>query len=158
MTILVNIVLFISILFLIIFPWGKAKSRGFNFPVFSWRVVFTILGILFLIFCFRNCSQARKDKLEARIRLAEIYSKVSPPTKEHPVTRTLDIPEQGLPVYLSGAWHEFPIGGKITITNPNGEILPDEPGTVHNYGWQPNGIFIFRADPPGAQRKVTIVN
>src|SRR3989344_3279641 len=42
--------------------------------------------------------------------------------------RTIEIPTEGIPVYLCQGWKPFPLGGKIVITNPEGKPLNDEPG------------------------------
>ncbi|HTE49051.1 MAG TPA: hypothetical protein VK675_04045, partial [Candidatus Paceibacterota bacterium] len=72
--------------------------------------------------------------------------------------RTLDIPAQGLPVYLRQGWKSFPIGGSIIIVNPSGRRIEDKPGEMRDWGFQPDGIYTFHADPPGSSRKVRIYN
>lgn len=72
--------------------------------------------------------------------------------------QTFDIPAQGLPVYLYPGWKDFAFGGAITITTPSGHVLHDEPGVNHQWGFQPAGMYIFRADPMGSRRSVQIYN
>jgi hypothetical protein len=69
--------------------------------------------------------------------------------------RVFDIPKGGLMVYLYPGWSDSATGGAITITLPNGRILLQD--RYMNVGVQPEGIYIFRAYPPGA-RNIVITN
>jgi hypothetical protein len=72
--------------------------------------------------------------------------------------QTLDIPEEGLLVYLCQGWKDWPKGGAITITPKGGEPLHDQPGMVNHFGYQPNGLYTIRADPAGSTRQVQLFN
>jgi hypothetical protein len=72
--------------------------------------------------------------------------------------RTLEIPAGGLAVQLYSGWKDFAFGGDITITTPNGQVLRDQPGVNHQWGLQPDGLYVFLADPAGSKRSVQILN
>lgn len=72
--------------------------------------------------------------------------------------RTIDIPPAGIPVYLCEGWKDFPLGGGITITNPGGVVLQDEPGTPHDFGFQEDGLYVIRPNPAGSPRQVNLYN
>jgi peptidylprolyl isomerase len=74
--------------------------------------------------------------------------------------RTFEIPSEGVRVYLYPGWTDQPLGGAITITTPNGNILPDRPEgwQTRSFGYQPEGFYVFRADPKGSKRNVEIYN
>jgi hypothetical protein len=72
--------------------------------------------------------------------------------------RTMEIPAEGLPVYLYQGWQDFPIGGAITITTPGGQVLHDKPGVINHFGFQLDGLYTFRADPVGSTRQVQVMN
>jgi hypothetical protein len=110
-----------------------------------------------------------KEKAEAKkaraVQEAAKYAKTHPPQQriivpaERPWTfRTVEIQAEGLPVYLYQGWRGFTQGGAITITTPGGRVFKDRPGVTTDLGFQPDGMYIFRADPPGSQRQVQIYN
>jgi hypothetical protein len=72
--------------------------------------------------------------------------------------RTLEIPIGGLTVQLYSGWKDFAFGGDITITTPGGQVLKDQPGVNHQWGLQPDGMYVFLADPAGSKRSVQILN
>ncbi len=80
-------------------------------------------------------------------------------TVERPWTfRTLEIPVNGLAVYLHQGWKGWPKGGVIIITTPGGQVFRDQPGVDNDIGSPGDGIYIFLADPKGSERKVEILN
>ncbi|MBP6883735.1 MAG: hypothetical protein KBC06_00685 [Candidatus Pacebacteria bacterium] len=42
--------------------------------------------------------------------------------------------------------------------SPVGPILHDEPGVQHDFGFQPDGLYIIHADPQGSRRGVRLYN
>lgn len=71
--------------------------------------------------------------------------------------KTLEIPPQGIPVYLYLGAKGFPQGGAITITTPDGKLFHDRPGTLIQLEPQ-EGIYIYRADPEGSKRSIMVYN
>ncbi len=72
-----------------------------------------------------------------------------------------NIPDSGVAEYLCPGWKTFPLGGSdkeggITITTPDRRTLRDAPGVKVDFGWQPEGDYIFRPDPIGSKRGVRI--
>lgn len=82
------------------------------------------------------------------------------PASQRPwTTRTIEIPpDQDLEVFLYQGAETHPVGGGVTITTPRGEVFHDRPGIHIDMGFQPNGVYTFRADPKGSTRSVTIKN
>jgi len=143
-----------------------ASAKSLAATVAGW------LGVgLLLIFvvgmgsCVYRCNVTAPAQEAAERKAAIEYARAHPappaevPAIEKPWTlKTLDIPAEGLAVYLYPGWEDYALGGDITITPPEGgKVLHDQPGADHNWGRQPEGIYLFRADPPGP-RKVSILN
>jgi hypothetical protein len=72
--------------------------------------------------------------------------------------QTLEIPDEGLSVYLYQGWRGFTQGGAIIITTPEGKVFHDKPGVPTYMGIQPEGIYVFRPDPQGSKRSIVLYN
>ncbi len=84
--------------------------------------------------------------------------KVLAPTERPWSIQTLDIPDEGLRVYLYQGWKDWPIGGPITITPDGGQPLHDEPGVINHFGFQADGMYTVRANPIGSKRQIQLYN
>jgi hypothetical protein len=120
-----------------------------------------LVAVVLILLRYGYCSGDKTSTPPTSSKM--VTAPVAPPaprTCQNPWTiQPRDIPAQGgLAVYLCPGWQDYPQGGAITITTPSGRVLKDEPGVLHNLGDQPEGIYIFRADPPGSKRKVRIYN
>ena len=130
------------------------------------------LGLmLVIVISYGSCQYTRaKKEVEAKKvaadKVAAEYAKTHPPQpRPIPPTqrpwsfRTLNIPSgDGIAIHLSQGWRGFTQGGAITITTPSGRLFHDKPGISTEMGFQPDGIFVFRAEPVGSARKIVIYN
>jgi hypothetical protein len=101
-------------------------------------------------------------KKETPATTAHPATSVATPAITVPVERpwtfkTLVIPSNGLPVYLYQGWKAWP-SGATTITFPDGKVVKDKPGVKNYLGTTPEGIYIFRTDPPGSDQEEQIYN
>src|SRR3989344_2245013 len=120
-------------------------------------VIVLVCLLLAIIGGARGCNKRAKAK-KAAAELAAQKDANKPKTivpVERPWTfQTVEIPAEGIPIYLYQGWKDWPKNGPITITTPGGQVLQDQPGAENHFGFQPDGMYIFRADPQGSNRKV----
>ena len=140
-------------------PTGRTHPTAqkiFGAIVVVFLVLFTIGGI-------RSCNQetAETERLEAeRKRKAATTT----PTRsivpvERPWTsRTFEVPEKGLRLWLEPGSARYPKLGGIKTHTSSGVIYVDLPGVNHNGMNNPAGWFTFFPDPPGSERKIEIYN
>jgi hypothetical protein len=114
-------------------------------------------------------SSAEKAEVEKKTtetkRVAAIeYARAHTQTKnvvpaERPwTTRTFDVPDEGLRLYLYAGSARYPkLGGVLTHTS-SGVSYVDLPGVDHDGMNNPDGWFTFLPNPPGSKRRIEIYN
>lgn len=93
-------------------------------------------------------------------RRAELASVEAPtaPAERLWAFKTLDIPPEGLPVFIYRGARGWPKGGAITVSTKEGRLLlRDEPGVTNKWDF-PDGLYIVRADPIGSTRQIQLHN
>ena len=144
-----------------------------------WEIgVIIIVMVMLIAWAFQNASSTRKvadlakAEAKAKAEVAEQARKLAIAQKaatNHTVIapaqrpwsmRTLEIPADGLAVHLYPGWRAYSLSENIAITLPDGRVIRDQPGVSsdRHLGMQPEGTYIFLADPPGSPRKVSIYN
>ncbi len=106
----------------------------------------------------KKVEKARADS--TRVAQQE-QQKIQTPNPWSP--KTLDIPREGVMVYLYPGWTDCPLGGAITITpidnrGNKGIPLHDKPREINHFPYQPEGNFLVLGDPVGSKRSVQIYN
>lgn len=157
-------------------PIGRIKA------IFGWLAVMLVIFSVF--FSIRSC-RAKADMTKCQNIDAD-WVKIptgfyrgddgkciagtppSPPTPAPPAMvtpaeraktpRTFDVPQEGLRVWLEGSPEIFPKLGGVRVETPSGRSYIDLPGVDLYPGYEPPGIYTFRPDPPGSERKVQIYN
>lgn len=131
------------------------RRRGISMPG-GGGAFKTIAVVVVCVLFYRGCvsSGGKKPETTRPRASAPVYR-----IPDVPTPRTIEIVgEVGVPVYLRQGWRGFTQGGPITITTPDGKVYHDQPGVPTKMGYQPDGVFIFRADPVGSERRVVIYN
>lgn len=77
-----------------------------------------------------NITPQKQQEVPKRVRTNKLFNFDN--------TREFSVP-------LEAGWKTFPKGGKIKIKTPSGSCLYDKPGVRINFGYQPNGIYVFYA-------------
>lgn len=72
--------------------------------------------------------------------------------------QTLEIPQEGLRVWLEEAPAIYPKLGSIRVRTPSGRSYTDTPGVDYYPGYESAGWYTFHPQPSGAERKVQIYN
>lgn len=130
-------------------------------------LVFTILMFIFLIWATRGCIGDRKEKARVAEAAALERARTNPPSATTTPAmlppfsmKMVNIPPGGVPLLLHPGWRQcFAMGGDITVTTQNGKVYKDQPGANNTFGSQrAPEIYIFRADPDGSKRQVSIYN
>jgi len=84
---------------------------------------------------------------------------VVPPAQRPFTTKPLEIPAEGMTVYLYWGWKASALDGAITITaQRGGQIIHDRPSVMRDIGFQPDGWYTFASNPPGEKRQVQVEN
>jgi len=109
-----------------------------------WNIVATVAIIFVAIMLFlivssitRSCDRPRTSG-----------NSTPPQTYVAPVktSQTFQFDETRMfSVDLKAGWKDYPKGGKIKIKAPGGYFLEDEPGVDKNFGYQPDGRYVFYA-------------
>jgi len=132
----------------------------------GWEFTFRLLLLMILLIVIFRVGLLNRELYE----WANGRTKVKPPaarpaqqqvivpTQSPWTTRTLQIPPEGVSVFLSCGWNGITKGGPIFITTPRGQTFQDRPGVTTNLGVQPDGVYSFQADPPGSKRSIEIYN
>lgn len=132
-----------------------------NVPNWTGMVVIAICLLIVIFGGVKSCN----EKKEAKKVAAEKYAAAPPPAPrvlaptERPWSfKTVEIPPEGMSVYLRSGWRGFTQGGAVIITSPGGKIFHDKPGVPTQLGYQPDGMYVFRGDPVGSKRSMVIYN
>ena len=138
---------------------GRRGSEKTGFFVWTLRFFVLILAAI-IIFGFASCvSKCNGSSTSTTYVYTAPPPPVYVPCRGEWGFRTLDIPAEGLPVYLCQGWKDWPIGGPITITpQGGGKPLDDQPGATNHFGYTPDGMYIIRANPVGSTRQIQLYN
>jgi hypothetical protein len=100
--------------------------------------VIIVIGIIFLSIpsqsnnnCHKNNNYVANNPLpsQSKVKSSKLF--------------TFDKTSKEIKVYLRSGWKDYPKGGGVKIITPNGNILEDKPGIDKNFGYQPEGWYIF---------------
>lgn len=134
-------------------------------PSWTWMLLMIICIILLIaggISYYYDEKQVTKQE-EARADSTKVSQQQNTPTPNPWSSKTIDIPREGVVVYLYPGWTVCPLGGAITITpitfdGKKGVTLHDAPGEINHFPYQPEGNFLILGDPVGSKRSVQIYN
>ncbi|MEK7219492.1 MAG: hypothetical protein AAB687_02355 [Patescibacteria group bacterium] len=150
-------------------PTASAPTTEASNPL-PWVIgggAFILLVILALLFS-GGSSDEKKEGAQKKAQ-----QEVSPPSaqqeqqrnvqQQRPKTsRTFEIPQEGLRVWLEEAPATYPKLGEIIIKTPSGRVIHDKPGIdtfrSGSEPFEPAGWYTFLPDTPGSKRKVEIYN
>lgn len=132
-------------------PWG--------WVIFGLVVCMLLIWVGYKVFS----SDDEKNTEIAQSNQATQQNQQNVPIQNPWSSRTIDIPREGVVVYLYPGWSDVPMGGAITITpidsmGKKGVSLHDAPREINKFPYQPEGNFLIEADPKGSKRSVQIYN
>lgn len=130
---------------------------------------FWVVAIILALWGIFSWASSKMEKAKTEKAAALERARTNPPSARviipvvRPrVPRTLEIPQEGLRIWLEESPAIYPKLGVIIIETPSGRIIYDQPGMdtfrPGSEPYEPAGFYTFRPDPPESIRRVEIYN
>jgi hypothetical protein len=118
----------------------------------------TLLTLLMMALVYHFNKPAKSTSQPAHSQVSPVAPTAPTVTVRPWTSRTFDIPENGLRLWLEQGAATYPKLGIVEITTPSGRVIKDTPGIDKNGGYESAGFYSFKADPPESKRKIEIYN